>query len=164
MGLRLGLGRQKLLGLFHRERLRERSRALRRAQSLHRIDAEAAMAHQPAVQAAPRRQRLGERPAGKSLRVQQPDEPPQPRRVERFETRVRRKRAQKAKCVSVAFECRRRQAPLVPQRVEIRLYQLLVRMRGRCALRHALWHYSLAASAPATNSPMRRRNSVPISP
>ena len=80
-----------------------------------------------------------------------------------YTARVLGENAQHVECLSIGNECRGRQAPLVQQHIEIRAHQLLVGMRGSRAFRHALWHYNLAASAPAVSSPMRRRNSVPIS-
>jgi hypothetical protein len=108
--------------------------------ALHRIVAEPAVANEPAIQAAPRRQDLRQCASGQPLRMQQRDETAQPRGIERLEAGVLGERAEQAERMAVAGERRRPRAALVAQRIEVGLHQSLIRVRGRCALRHALGH------------------------
>ena len=90
-------------------------------------------------------------------------EAPHLRGLDRVEPRPAGQREQRAERAAVIAVGRGRKPALMPERVKVLLHQACVGVRGSRLNRHAARHYSLDASAPATSSPMRRRNSVPIS-
>jgi hypothetical protein len=63
--------------------------------------------------------------------MQQRNETAQPCGFERLEARAFSERAQQAERMAVRYERRRGKAALVAQRIEVRVHQLLIRVRGR---------------------------------
>src|SRR6266850_2024422 len=135
---------EQALGGFHRQRLRQRPRRLRRADAEHRVGAETAVPREPAEPAAPRAEDQRERARRQALGVQQRDRASHLGRLERLERFALAEGEQDIQGARVIRERRRREAPLVLQRVEI--------------LARELWsHYSRAVTPAAQSSPMRRR-------
>src|SRR6185503_17940549 len=140
---------------FHRERLGKRPRGLGRADAEHRVGGEAAMAREPAEAAAPGGKNERERARRESLAVQHGDVAAHLGGFERIEGLAAGEIEQRGERAPIVGEGRRRQTPLVRQRVEVLGDPLFVRLLRT--------FYNLAVTPAAHSSPMRRRYSVPIS-
>ena len=94
--------------------------------------------------------------------MQSCDVPPHLRGLERRQSRPSAQSKQKIESVTVVDQGPLRQTPLVAKRLEVFPDQRFVRVNRRGPLSHSGNRYRRDARAAATNSPMRRKKSVPI--